>query len=222
MPSTPGTARHRLRRWLFAVVAAAVLLAFLGYAVRTPLLQAVGAQLVHVDELVRSDAIVILAGGVPEREIAAADLFKNGWASRVIITAEPPRPALEALRRRGVTVPSDLDLRVLYLTQLGVPRPSITVLPGYVESTEQEARSIRRWVDEQRARQVIFVTSTYHTARARLVLRKSLPEGLVIRMHGATADEFDVDGWWRNRTMLRNGVFEWQKLVLYRVRSCCS
>src|SRR5215208_2355021 len=73
----------------------------LAYVSRDSLLRMAGAQLLRTDPLRKADAIVLLAGGTPEREIAAADLYRERWAPLVVVTVEPPRPAFEALRTRG-------------------------------------------------------------------------------------------------------------------------
>lgn len=207
-----------MRVLLLALLASAVV-----WAGRGPLLRWMGGHLVHEDPLAQSDAIVILSGGVPEREMAASDLFRAGWSSKVLLMAEPPSQAVALLRGRGVRVPLEIDERVRYLSELGVSPGAITVLPGVVESTFAEAEAVHRWASGAGARRLIIVTSTYHTARARFVFtRRFRRSETSIVMRGAPADAFDPAGWWRSRTMLRNGLFEWQKVVFYRVRYCCS
>src|SRR5919197_2218918 len=74
--------RARLARWL--------LLAFVPTAlVLHPLwLGALGDFLVARDELRQADAIVVLAGNSPYRAQYDAELYKAGWAPRVLISNE--------------------------------------------------------------------------------------------------------------------------------------
>lgn len=209
----------RLLLWLgWLAIAAGVV-----YLARAPLLGMAGAQLLRTDSLQKAHAIVVLAGGTPEREIAAADLYREGWAPRIVVTVEPPRAALDALRRRGVRVPAEIDERVRYLTELGVPRAAIVVIPQPIESTFGEAEIVRQWTAQTRAQTLIIVTSAFHTARAGFVFDRAFrrsPVGVVIRPSAAEA--FDPQRWWRSRTMLRDGLVEWEKLIFYRLRYCCS
>ena len=82
------SSRRRGRRLVWWCVAIG-LLGIGGYALHVPLLTWVGQQLVHRDALVRSDALLVLAGGVFDRELEAAELFTQGMAPRVLMTAEP-------------------------------------------------------------------------------------------------------------------------------------
>jgi uncharacterized SAM-binding protein YcdF (DUF218 family) len=199
-----------------------MILAAATYLERARLLPIAGAQLVREDALERAVAIVVLAGGTPEREIAASDLYRGGWAPRVVVTVEPPRPALDALRRRGVHVPSEIDERVRYLVDLGVPRPAIVVLPDPIESTFAEASEVRGWVPAD-AHALIVVTSAFHAARAGFVFDRALRgTGVRVILRPSAAEQFDPRQWWRTRTGLRDGFFEWQKLIFYRIRYCCS
>lgn len=205
-------------RVLAVVGAAAAGLALLVYLAQAPILEWVGGQLLHEDPLEKSDVIVVLVGGTPAREIEAADLFEAGYAPRLVLTAEPPRKSVAVLRSRGIRVPSPLDERLRYLAELGVPRDAITVMRDPVSSTFQEAELISDWVQRRGHRSVILVTSGFHTARARWVfLRAFADTGVTLRVRPDSLEPFQPDRWWTDRIMLRNGLFEWQKLVFYRV-----
>src|SRR6266566_1789693 len=92
----------------------------------------------------RADAIVILAGSVPDRTLEAADLYRAGLAPRVVVTrARLPR-GQAAMRARGVRLPEGDELTVTALRELGVPLAVIVVLPRRAASTESVARTIAR------------------------------------------------------------------------------
>ena len=146
----------------------------------------------------------------------------SAWAPRVLLTVEPPRAAVEDLRRRGVRVETALEQRRRFLEELGVPPAAIVILPGVIESTWDEASAVGEYLRQHDQRRVIVVTSRYHTARARFIFRRTLARtGAMLTLRPAD-DEFRPETWWRTRTTLRDGFFEWQKLVFYRVRYCCS
>lgn len=210
---------RRLLAGAAAALLAAVVLAALAFVFRAPLLTWVGGQLIHVDSLVRSDAIVVLAGGSPMRELEAADLYRAGWASRLVLTQEPEPPVHAELRHRGLQVETAIQGRLDDLRDFGVPRDAVIVLDGTVMSTAAEAEVVAAAVERARFRSIIVVTSPFHTARARFIFGRVLGGSDVqIRYRGSSADPFTAETWWQNRGMLREGLIEWQKTVFYRLR----
>lgn len=208
----------RARRFVVLAVVMAGL-AGLVYVLHAPLLTQVGHLLVHRDPPMPSDAILVLAGGVFDREMEAAELFAAGLAPRVLMTEEPEPKVLAELRARGVRVENSLALRRRVLIELGVPAEHITVLPGIVAATVHEAEAARRWVDATGADSLMVVTSSFHTARARFVFRRVFDEAPVaLRFVPAGKSDFQPDSWWLNRTTLRDGVFELQRTMFYWIR----
>ena len=131
---------------------------------------------------------------------------------------DPARESVAVLRSRGIRVPRLLDERLRYLAELGVPQDAITVMSDPVSSTFQEAELVSDWVQRHGHRSVILVTSGFHTARARWVfLRAFANTGVTLRVRPDSLEPFRPDRWWTDRVMLRNGLFEWQKFVFYRV-----
>ena len=190
----------------------------LGVWQRASVLTWIGGQLVHSDPLQRADAILVLAGGAPERELEAADLYHAGFAPRILLTRDSEHPGVALLKARGISTPSDLEERLRYFRELGVPAASIVVLDGLAESTAHEAVLVRDWVRSQPLTSLIVVTSAFHTGRARLAfLREFGGSGVTLMFRPASADEFRPDTWWKSRVTLRNGLIEWQKQVLYRL-----
>jgi uncharacterized SAM-binding protein YcdF (DUF218 family) len=206
------------RRLLLLVACALVASAAVIYVVRAPVLRAIGHQLVHADPVAPSDAILVLSGGVFERELEAAELFLQGVAPLVIMTREPEVPVFQALRARGVRMEPNFELRRRVLEELGVPPSRVTTLEGVVRSTQDEAEAARNWARAHGATSLLVVTSSFHTARARRTfLRVFRESGIMIRFVPASASGFDPDTWWQDRVTLREGLFEWQKALFYRV-----
>lgn len=166
-----------------------------------------------------ADAIVILAGETPLREIEAADLYRAGYAPRVLMTVETDEAALDMLRARGISFESRNQRRAKMIELLGVPDTALTVLDtGRGTSTKEEADLVRAWALTHRPKRLIVVTSSYHTRRASIVFGRVLRNlGVELLMRPASRDSFYPDTWWRDRDQLRNGIFEWQKLIFYFV-----
>ena len=195
--------------------------AALGVAVVLAALAAVallgaGRVLVVADPLPpRADAIVILAGSVPDRTLEAADLYRAGLAPRVVVTRERLPRGQAALRARGVRLPEGDELTVRALHELGVPPGAIVVLRRRAASTESEARTIARWACAHRLRRFIVVTSRAHSRRARLILRQALGAGIALAMRPSRYDAFAPARWWHVRRDAKLILGEYEKLANY-------
>lgn len=211
-------ARSRYHR-LAGYVGLFLLIALVLYAERVSVLRWIGHQLVRSDSIQPSDAIVVLAGINGERELEAADLYAAKAAPLVVLTTEQEPKTIPELRRRGVRVERTVERERRYLTELGVPPSAIIVLADPVQSTEDEAMRVAEWSRTHRVRSLIVVTSWYHTRRAGRVFEWALRGlGVVVRVRPVTFTLNDADHWWMDRDALRASLFEWQKVIFYRLR----
>jgi uncharacterized SAM-binding protein YcdF (DUF218 family) len=209
----------RLLKRLGIACTVIIVVAVVAYIFREPILRGIGHQLVYADEPAASDAILVLAGGVLDRELQTATLFKAGYAPRVLMTREQEPRVIEVLRGRGVRFEAPLEMRRRVLTELGVPADRIQVLEPIVRSTFDEARAARQWAEQHRATRLTVVTSSFHTARSRYVfLNVFTGSPTALTFIPAAESDFRPDSWWARRDTLRDGLIEWQKTVFYRLR----
>jgi uncharacterized SAM-binding protein YcdF (DUF218 family) len=199
-----------LRAGLIAALALCVTGALFAYA---------GRFLVVHDPLpATADAIVIMAGSIPDRTLEAADLYHAGLAPRVVVTKEQMRSGEAALHARGVTLAENHELTIRTLEALGVPRAAIVLLTRRSDSTESEARTIARWACRRRLRHVIVVTSRPHSRRARRILREALGPGIELALVPTRYDPFQARRWWRDRRSAKFVWWEYEKLAHYWLR----
>ncbi len=212
--------------WRFPFVrlvsaAAGVVVALAGvlYMARAPVLQWVGTQLIRNDRLVPADAIAVLAGSAfAERELEAADLYHAGYAERIVLAVGREAPGAIEMARRGVELSSPLEIRLGWLAALGVPKSAVGVLSGRAESTFDEAVLFAAWCDQEAVDSLIVVTSAFHTARAGYIFEQVFGDRLVrLSFRAASLNDFTPDTWWRQRTTLRTGLFELQRMAFYRL-----
>ena len=177
-----------------------------------------GAWLVVVDPLQKADAIFVLGGTMFERPLEAADLYREGWAPRLLLMRQVADEGEQELRRRGIPFQREIDVQVEVLTRLGVPRTAIEVLEEQ-NSTRDEGIALRAVVAAHHWQRVIIVTSKQHTRRARLVMTRQLADtGAQAIVRASRYDKADVDAWWRNRSTMRFTLFETQRLIAYWLR----
>jgi uncharacterized SAM-binding protein YcdF (DUF218 family) len=178
-----------------------------------------GRILVVADPLPRSaDAIVVLAGSIPDRVLEAADLYHSGIAPIVVVTRERDRPADVVLRRRGVDLPASDVLTLAALERLGVPARATVRLRRRAFSTASEARTIARWACRKGLRQLVVVTSRPHTRRARLILRRALGPDVQVAVRPSRYDTFSAGRWWRIRHHAKVVLREYQQLAHHWLR----
>ncbi|HET6762842.1 MAG TPA: YdcF family protein [Longimicrobiaceae bacterium] len=198
------------RRRLFAAAVPLVLLAG-GWLLRGPILRAAASWLRVADAPARADAIYVLGGANIERPAAAADLYRAGWAPRVLL----PAVQEDTLVKLGL-MPRGQDVSAGFLRRAGVPDSAIEVLPraGGSTSTADDALLLRAWAVRHRARRILLVTSDYHSRRARLLFRRAFDgTGVELRMEPVTSGAVPRDRWWRSEDGLATVVNEYAKLV---------
>jgi uncharacterized SAM-binding protein YcdF (DUF218 family) len=187
-------------------------LAALGTATAALLLA--GRYLVVSDPLPpTADAIVIMAGSIPDRVLEAVDLYRTGVAPRIIVTRERPRPGDALLRARGAALPESDQLTVDTLRRLGVPDAAIVRLRRRTFSTASEARTIARYACRHHLRRLVVVTSRSHSRRARLILRRALEPRVDVHLRPSRYDSFPAARWWRVRHHAKAVLREYQQLV---------
>ncbi len=214
MTITAGT-----RRFVIWCCAAVLIAGAAGVFARAPLLTSLGNVLLRQDPLVKADAIVVLAGGTPQRELEAADLYAAGYAPKIILTLERNSPAGDVLRQRGIAFETPTELKRRILRSLKVPDTAIILLDRtHATSTKMETDLVSDWVAMNPVQRIIVVTSPYHTRRAALTFSRALRHnGVEIVAHPASHEPWTSDAWWTDREQLKNGLVEIQKLVFYYV-----
>lgn len=211
MPVTRVRRPRRLRRALALLIVVGVL----GGAWAVP---RAGRYLVVDDPLTKSDAIVVLAGTHAERWLEAVDLYRDGWAPRIVLSKGVVEEAEELLRQRGVSFPNNAELARNAMVQMKVPDSAVIILPDGLDNTAQEAQAVHRRVVDDRWRQIIVVTSKYHTRRTRFAFERELRgTGVAVIVRGTKYDSFNPERWWTRRPDFQSVTSELQKLLAYRL-----
>lgn len=162
----------------------------------------------------QADAVFVLLGEVYPRAAYAGMLMREGRAPLVAM-ARPERGAVVGL---GLAPPEDA-IACSVLVRLGIPESRILVLPGMVASTLDEAAAASDWAGDLGFRKVIFVTSSYHSARARWILGRVVgSRGIAVHVAAAPAPEVDCGQWWQNEDGLVRVFNETIKTLFYRIR----
>jgi len=207
--------RHPFRRlghWLMVISIA-------GIAGWLWLLPALGTFLVTDMPPQKADAIVVLNTGVDyyPRLIEAAQLVKEGYASRVVINGNRKTSILRELEAAGFTpaTPWDADRRQI-LNLLGVNDEqilSVSVEDAY--DTISEAQGIAPSLRQQGFKQLLVVTSRFHTRRAGYIWSQLFGNGYVITPVAARKDPFNPKGWWQEGRQIKQLLAEYGGWLFY-------
>lgn len=205
----PTANTSRLRRALLAFAFGTILvLSAVGYA----LLHA-GSWLVREDPLENSRAILVLSGGLPERALAAAQIYRDGYAHEVWLT-QPLQPSAH-MEDLQLPYAGEEEYSRMVLIAKGVLPGNIRILKPRILNTADELRAVAGQLGPQTAGAIIVVTSKAHTRRVR-ALWERLPQGpgqarLIIR--AAPEDYFDPQHWWRSTNDVLTVVREYLGLI---------
>lgn len=200
---------RRRARWKLVVFALAALLLAVG-------LWRVGHIVVHVDPLQHADAIYVLGGSRVERALEARDLYKAGWAPRIVISQGGRENAEVFLESQGIHVETEGEVaRDALVDRLGVPASAVTVLDAPVDNTAQESAVIRPHVLQNHWTSLIAVCDCASTRRVGFALRRALPPGITVIVRCSRHDGYDPDRWWSSRARIRETYYELPKLLMY-------
>ena len=176
----------------------------------------VGRFLAREDPLERADLIMVLGGARIERWLESVDLYKEGWAPRIVISPGQTSPLDSVLAERGVRYPREGDLARDAVVALGVPANAVTVLPNGVDNTAAEAALLHRIYPTGSIRRIIVVTTSYHLRRAGYAFRRELSgAGVQVIMRGSRYDQTTPSRWWTHRNDIRYILSEVPKFAAY-------
>lgn len=191
--------RHR-RRFFFPLVL------FLGLAFLTSRwwLPSVGRFLVRADAPAKAPVAVVLAGdnhGL--RMLRGAKLQRDGLVEKVLVSGVP-----------GIYGLYESDLAVRFAVARGYPEAGLEALHLDYKSTQEEAHVIVTELKRRGIRNVLVVTSDYHTRRAGWIWRHTAP-WMEIRMIEAEDKYFRRDHWWVDRESGKRVFDECAKLIAF-------
>lgn len=167
--------------------------------------------------MLNADVIIVLSGSAvyKERTRKAAQLYKQGVSTRILITNDGERAGWSRGEQRN---PFYVELEQRELIANGVMPDAITLLPGEVTGTEWEARALATEIDARPLESILIVTSPYHTRRSlktfkRVLAGKQVEIGIV---HTPLDEHSPMpDYWWLSRKGWSSVGSEYVKSAVY-------
>ena len=175
-----------------------------------------GTYLVKSEPLKKADAMVLLMGSIPDRVLQAVDLYKEGFAGKLIIVEES-MGSYRKLEERGAHFISNTTQARNAAIAMGIPADSIIILPGDARSTQMEAVIVREYLKTQPGLDtIILVTSPDHTRRATMIFEKAFQKQnmpVVVYSSPSKYSSYTGKGWWKNKEGIQTVMFEYVKMV---------
>lgn len=203
-----------MRRLLKIFAVLIILTVCIMYFAHPPILREFAAQLFVEDPLEPASAIIVLSGAIPYRPLEGAQLYKAGWAPRVVLTRAKPSRRHYALKALGLVYPESHEISRQVLLKLGVPNEAISVFGGEIDSTVTEAQEVLKGLAPAEGETLIVVTSKPHTRRARLIWNH-VAKGRVKPIIRSPKEDptFPLEGWWKRNQAIETVAHECMGLI---------
>lgn len=146
-------------------------------------LLSLGEILVVSDNNAKADVIVILLGSIGDRTLQAIDLYREGYADKIVLVRNYD-VQLSELKDKGYMVQSQTETVLDVLRQACIPDSALVVLDDSSRNTIDEAKSVAKWCSQNsEIKSILLVTSSYHSSRAKTVFIDNFKRnGLFIRV----------------------------------------
>ena len=175
------------------------------WILRVPLMTAAGAALVENESPRKAQAILVLGGDdFGTRIIKAAQLATSGYAPTVLVSLSPS------------LVSCDCQTTIAYAVRSGYPASMFQIVITDADSTRSEATFFGQYLKAHDFRDILLVTSNFHTARAAYLWHKQVP-WFQFRVVAAPDRFFTPSSWWKTRNGQKTFFLEWCKTLAARL-----
>jgi uncharacterized SAM-binding protein YcdF (DUF218 family) len=181
---------------------------------RAPLLTGLAHAWIVDQPLHPADAIILLGGGMETRPFAAARLYREGHAPKILVMKPRPGPTTKL----GLTV-AEADIAQKILLQQGVPETAIVFPTEEVTSTYEESLAVRNWAATNQVKTIIIPTDIFHTRRVNWLFHTVLEDSPVeIQVTAVPPQEYAATNWWQHEEGLIAFQNEVIKYAFYRMK----
>lgn len=152
------------------------------------------------------DVIIVLSGfGMAKRVSHGVRVYKSGYAGRMLMVGGPSC-------RRMVSCPERMKEQAV---SLGIPSDSI-FLEEHSTTTYKNAQYSLKWMQVNRCKSCIVVTSPFHTKRTKIVFdRLFRNSNISLTINAATDEKSYPANWWQGDVNIQRVTIEYMKLIWY-------
>src|SRR5262249_24172910 len=147
---------RRLVSWLVLAIVLLIVLTVGIWLERATLLQKAADLWVVSDPVTRSDVVVVLGGGVDTRPFVAAELYKQGLVTKVLVSQ-----VVETRSSKLLDLPAHSERNRLVLQRLGVPAAATEIFGTANQNTKEEAVALRDWANRHDVSSMVIPTEIF-------------------------------------------------------------
>ena len=214
--SASAPVSFRGRRFVGWKVAAIVLIIVLAMGIwleRVTLLQKAADLWVVSDPVTRSDVVVVLGGGVDMRPFVAAELYKQGLVTKVLVSQ-----VVETRSSKLLDLPEHSERNRLVLQRLGVPDAAIEVFGNSNKNTKDEAVALRSWANRHGVSSMVIPTEIFAARRVRWIFNREFAGSSVRLEIPAFEPSYTRAEWWKTEAGMIAFQNEIMKYLYYRFK----
>lgn len=155
-----------------------------------------------------AELIMVFGDQRPERADRAAELFKAGYAPRILVIGGD---------KRNTGVAEAVALRER-LVALGVPESAIiaeTRSLGTRENVQHSVALVEELMGWNKLGAVIIISGPAHMRRVKQVLARQIPRAVKIICCPDTGEEITADNWWQSEEGRQRVLRELEKVRTY-------
>jgi uncharacterized SAM-binding protein YcdF (DUF218 family) len=205
------------RRFVGRLVSAILLLVVLVAGVwleRAPLLRGAAELWIVSDPVTPADAVAVLGGGLEVRPFVAAELYKKGLVTKVLVS----QVAAAASSKIG-GIPGHSELNRTVLLKLGVPEAAIGIFGQANKNTKDEAIALRDWADRQGVSRIIIPTEIFAARRVRWIFDREFDGSSVhLEFPSFEPPNYTRAEWWKDEAGVITFQNEVLKYLYYRLK----
>jgi hypothetical protein len=166
------------------------------------------------DTVTHGDAAVVLGGGLGVRPFVAADLYRQGIVSKIVVS----QVAEERFVDMGV-IPGHTEINRKILLQSGVPDTAIETFGIANKNTAEEAASLKDWADRNASSVLIIPTEIFSARRVRWIFRHEFSDKSIrIEVPSFEPERYSRAEWWKTEDGMITFQNEVLKYIYYRLK----
>ena len=213
-PSIKPLRQRQSFRRLGAIAVSLILLAAGIWLLRVPLLRAAADLWIVSDPVTRANAVAVLGGGLDVRPFAAAELYKQGLVTKIIVSQVAESPLV-----KNFAIPGHSELNRMLLLKLGIPEAAIETFGHANRSTWDEAAALRDWANQHGASRIVIPAEIFFARRVRWIFNREFA-GSSVQFNILTFEPpiYTRAEWWKTEAGLIAFQNEVMKYLYYRFK----
>jgi uncharacterized SAM-binding protein YcdF (DUF218 family) len=211
--AAPAQRRRPFRYLLALALSLALLITGIWFA-REPVLRGAANLWIVSDPVSRADVVAVLGGGLEVRPFAAAELYKQGVVTKILLS----RVGDTRSTRLG-GIPGHTELNRMLLLNLGISETAIETFGQANRNTRDEAAALRKWAEEHRISRIVVPTEIFSARRIKWVFDREFDGSSVrVEIPSIEGPGYTRAQWWKTEPGMIAFQNEIMKYLYYRLK----